>query len=110
MDSTLWRTGCRHGGRDAEDLVVYYVAGVAEAAAPDFIGALAKAYRHIGRHPASRPTRYAHEPNLPGLRCCPLTRCPCLVSYVERPDHVDVWSVLHGQRDIPAWMQEPEGA
>jgi toxin ParE1/3/4 len=30
------------------------------------------------------------------------------VFYVERPDHMDVWRVLHGQRDIPAWMQEPE--
>jgi toxin ParE1/3/4 len=31
------------------------------------------------------------------------------VFYVERPDHIDVWRVLHGQRDIPAWMQEPDG-
>jgi toxin ParE1/3/4 len=30
------------------------------------------------------------------------------VFYVERDDHVDVWRILHGQRDIPAWMQEPE--
>ncbi len=28
--------------------------------------------------------------------------------YVERPDHVGVWRVPHGQRDIPAWMQGPE--
>ena len=30
------------------------------------------------------------------------------VFYVERDDHIDVWRVLHAQRDIPAWMQEPE--
>jgi toxin ParE1/3/4 len=30
------------------------------------------------------------------------------VFYVERHDHIDVWRVLHGQRDIPAWMQEPD--
>jgi toxin ParE1/3/4 len=30
------------------------------------------------------------------------------VFYVERPDHTDVWRVLDGQRDIPAWMQEPD--
>ena len=38
------------------------------------------------------------------------TLVPYLVFYVERPDHIDVWRVLHSQRDIPAWMQEPEGA
>ena len=35
-------------------------------------------------------------------------RYPYLVFYVERSDHVDVWRVLQGQRDIPAWMQDPE--
>jgi toxin ParE1/3/4 len=30
-----------------------------------------------------------------------------LVFYFERADDVDVWRVLHGQRDIPAWMKEP---
>jgi toxin ParE1/3/4 len=30
------------------------------------------------------------------------------VFYREQPDHIDVWRVLHAQRDIPAWMQEPE--
>jgi toxin ParE1/3/4 len=37
-----------------------------------------------------------------------LTRFPFLVFYVERTDHIDVWRVLHGQRNVPAWMQEPE--
>jgi toxin ParE1/3/4 len=46
--------------------------------------------------------------NLPGLRSWPLTRYPYLVFYVVRSDHVDVWRVLQGQRDIPAWMQDPE--
>jgi toxin ParE1/3/4 len=26
---------------------------------------------------------------------------PHLIFYIERDDHVDVWRVLHGQRDIP---------
>ena len=49
------------------------------------------AYVHIGRHPATGSPRY-----------------PYLVFHVERSDHVDVWRVLQGQRDIPAWMQDPE--
>nr|MBS0019024.1 type II toxin-antitoxin system RelE/ParE family toxin [Gammaproteobacteria bacterium] len=96
--------------RDVEDAVAHYLAEDAEAAALGFIDALEKAYIHIGRHPATGSPRYAHELNLPGLRSWPLTRNPYLVFYVEHPDHIDVWRVLHGQRDIPAWMQEPEGS
>jgi toxin ParE1/3/4 len=96
--------------RDVEDAVAHYLAEGAETAALGFIDALENAYRHIGRHPATGSPRYAHELNLPGLRSRPLTRYPYLVFYVERSDHVDVWRVLHGQRDIPAWMQEPGDA
>jgi len=93
--------------RDVEDAVAYYLAEDAETAASGFIDALQKAYMHIGRHPAAGSPRYAHELNLPGLRCWPLSRYPYLVFYVEHSEHVDVWRILHGQRDMPAWMQEP---
>jgi len=95
--------------RDVEDAIALYLAEGAETAALGFIDALEKAYRHIGRHPVTGSPRYAHELNLLGLRSWPLTRYPYLVFYVERSDHVDVWRVLHGQRDILAWMQEPDG-
>lgn len=91
--------------RDVDDAVAYYLSEASEAAALGFIDALERACTHIGRHPATGSPRYAHELNLPGLRAWPLTRYPYLVFYVERPDHIDVWRVLHGQRDIPAWMQ-----
>jgi toxin ParE1/3/4 len=42
--------------------------------------------------------------NLPGLRFWSLTRYPYLVFSMELDAHVDVWRVLHGQRDIPAWL------
>jgi toxin ParE1/3/4 len=70
--------------------------------------ALEQAYTHIGRHPASGSPRYTHELNLPGLRCWPLKHYLQLVFYVERTDHIDVWRVLHGQRDTPAWMGTPD--
>jgi plasmid stabilization system protein ParE len=49
------------------------------------------------------------ELNLPCLRHWSLKEYPHLVFYVERDDHIDVWRILHGQRDIPAWMQQSEG-
>lgn len=93
--------------QDIDDAVAYYLSEGAEQAALSFIAALEKAYAHIGRHPASGASRYAHELDIPELRCWPLARFPYLVFYVERQDHIDVWRVLHGRRDIPAWMQEP---
>lgn len=93
-----------------EDAVAHYLAVEAEAAALGFIDALVKAYSHIGRHSATGSPPYAHELNLQGLRTWPLRHYPYLVFYVERPDHIDVWHVLHGHRDVPAWMQEPDGA
>jgi toxin ParE1/3/4 len=94
--------------QDVEEALAYYLQEDAEAAAMGFIDALAQAYQHIGRHPATGSPRYAHELSLPGLRVWQLARYPHLVFYMERPDHIDVWRVLHGQRDIPAWMQGPE--
>jgi toxin ParE1/3/4 len=91
--------------RDVEGIADHYLTEGAERAALGFIEALERAYSRIGRHPASGSPRYAHELDLPGLRSWPLARYPHLVFYVERPDHIDVWRVLHGQRDIPIWMR-----
>lgn len=95
--------------RDIDEAIAYYLDEDAEQAALGFVNALEQAFVHIGRHPATGSPRYAHELNLPGLRCWPLTRYPHLIFYVERSDHIDVWRVLHGQRDIPVWMQESGG-
>ena len=94
--------------RDVEEAIDHYLSEDAEQAALGFIDALEQAYTHISRHPASGSPRYAHELNLPGLRFWPLAHYPHLVFYIERGDHIDVWRVLHGQRDIPAWMHQPD--
>lgn len=92
--------------RDVDDTIAWYLSEGTEQAALDFIAALEKAYGHIGRHPASGSSWYAHELNLPGLHSWPLAKYPHLVFYVVNANHVDVWRVLHGERDIPAWMKE----
>ena len=92
--------------RDVDEAIDHYLGEDAAQAALDIIDALQSAYTHIGRQPASGSPRYAHELKLPGSRSWPLTRFPCLIFYFERDDCVDVWRVLHGQRDIPAWMND----
>ncbi len=92
--------------RDVEAAVDFYLADAGGRIALGFVESLEQAYRHIASQPASGSPRYGHELNLPGLRSWPLRRYPYLVFYVELHDRIDVWRVLHGQRDIPAWMNE----
>ena len=94
--------------RDVDEALDHYLADAGASVALGFIDALQAAYDQIGRHPSIGSPRYAHELNLPGLRCWPLTRHAHLVFYLERADHVDVWRVLHGRRDMAAWLHEPE--
>ncbi|GLZ85420.1 plasmid stabilization protein [Metapseudomonas resinovorans] len=94
--------------QDIDEAISHYLSEGAEQAALGFIDALERSYKHISRHPESGSSRYAHELDLPGLRSWMLKRYPYLVFYIERDDHIDVWRVLNGTSDIPAWMQSDE--
>ncbi len=95
--------------QDIDEAVAHYLSEGGAQAALGFIEALERAYSHIGRQPAGGSPRYANELNIPGLRFLSLKRYPHLVFYIERADHIDVWRVLHSQRDIPAWMSDRDG-
>ena len=94
--------------RDVDQAIQYYLRESGAEIALSFVAALETAYRHISRHPASGSTRYAAELSLPSLRSWHLKGFPHIVFYVEAADRLDVWRVLHGARDIPAWMQETD--
>ena len=93
---------------DVDKAIAYYLEEAEPSVALDFVDQLERAYSHLARHPATGSPRYAHELNLPGLRSWPVTRYPYLVFYAEHADHVDVWRVLHGARDMPAWLSESD--
>ena len=92
--------------RDVEEAIDHYLVEATAKVALGFVDELEKAYAHIARHPASGSPRYAHQLGLAELRFWPLGRYPYLIFYVECDEHMDVWRVLHEQRDIPAWMHE----
>ena len=94
--------------QDVDDAIAHYLEEASSSVALGFIDALERGCTHIGRHPGTGSPRHGHELDLPGLRAWALSPYPHLVFYIERPDHIDVWRVLHGQRDIPAWMQDPD--
>jgi len=93
---------------DVDEAIDWYMKEGGEAVALGFVDALEQVFTHIGRQSATGSPRYAHALNLPGLRHWGLNKYPWLVFYVERPDHIDVWRVLHAERDISAWMHKPE--
>jgi toxin ParE1/3/4 len=95
--------------RDIQEAVAFYLGEGAEAAALAFVAALERALSHVGRFPSSGSQRYGHELGLSALRSWPVARYPHLVFYVQAEDRVEVWRVLHGQRDLPAWLRPPEG-
>lgn len=87
------------------EAIDYYMT-VSSAAAEGFIHSLETAYSHIRRHPGTGSPRYAHELNIPGVRFWPCSRYPYLVFYLEHTERIEVWRVLHGERDIPRWLRE----
>jgi toxin ParE1/3/4 len=94
--------------RDVAEAVDYYAAEAGADVALGFVDALQQAFRAVGDHPGIGSPRYAHELALPGLRSRMLHGFPFLIFYVEGEDRIDVWRVLHAQRDIPAWLREGE--
>ena len=92
--------------RDIEAAVDHYTQEADADVATGFVEELQDGLRAIAEHPGTGSPRYAHELDLPGLRSRKVPRYPYLIFYVEQDDHVDVWRVLHAQRDIPAWLQE----
>ena len=96
--------------QDVALAVDFYRSEAGRAVALGFVDALQQAYEHLARHPATGSLRYAHALELPGLRAWPLRRYPYLVFYFVQPDHVDVWRVLHGARNLPQWLAGDGGA
>lgn len=100
----------RQAQQDLETGIDYYLFEEgSEAAALGFITAVEDAFQRLGKNPAMGSPRYAYELDLPGLRSWPLKRYPHLVFYVERDDYVEIWRVIHGVRDIPAWLLNENG-
>ena len=94
--------------QDIDEAIAYYLGEGGQDLALRFVDALEQATTPIGRQPGTGSPRYGHELNLPGLRSWPMSRFEHLLFYVDHEGHVDVWRVLHGRRDIAAWMNQPE--
>jgi len=95
----------RRAAADAIDAATdhYLTEGGADLALR-FVAELEATFGHIAAYPAIGSLRYARELGIDGLRHWPMRKFPHLVFYLERSTQIDVLHVLHGQRDIPAWL------
>ena len=93
---------------DVEAAVQYYLDEAGQGVALGFVDALESVLLQIGRFPGAGSLRYSHELGLPGVRAWRLGRYPYVVFYMEHDDHVDVWRLLHAERDISAWLSSTE--
>ena len=96
----------RRAIRDIDETVAYYLKEAGEKAALGFIDSLERAYRQIRAPSGERIASLRPRTRYTGASVWPLKRYPYLIFFVERDDHVDVWRVLHAERDIPDHMRE----
>lgn len=98
-----WNLWCR--GRPRARLLPALLPDVREQPAH-----VQEAFTLLGRQGGIGSPRWAHELGVEGLRCWPLSSFPYLLFYFEHDDAVDLARLLHGARDIPATMAEPDTA
>ncbi len=101
MKPVVWSRPAR---LDANEAAYWYATEGGLDLGERFLAEVEAALAHIGRHPQLGSTRYAVPLKFDELRTWPLRRFPYVVFYVEREAQVDVWRILHAQRDIPASM------
>lgn len=97
---------------DFDGIVDYYLAQAGIALATRFSEALNDALDLVCRNPGAGSGLIAERNGLPGLRGWPVSGFPYLICYFDRPDHVDVWRILHGARDLGPLLEDevgPEG-
>jgi toxin ParE1/3/4 len=91
---------------DITAIVDHYLGESAELALR-FIDALEAAIAHIARWPGTGSPRYTTMLSLGiALRHWPTAPFPYLVFYVEHAERIDIWRVLHEERDIPRRLRE----
>lgn len=92
--------------RDVEEAAAWYGEQGGATLEAHFLEGVHAALTHIAVHPASGSPRYAALVGYPDLRFWMVKGFPYLVFYLDRGEWLDVWRVLHAERDIADWLRE----
>ncbi len=87
---------------DVETVVDYYAMEAGDAVALRFIDELVAAYERLSATPSGGSSRLDEMLGLGGARTWSLRTFPYVIVYFARADRVDIWRVLHAQRDLEA--------
>lgn len=71
-----------------------------------FIDEYEKSTSHLSRFPLSGSPQLEHKLAIPDLSQWPMRRFPYVIVYFDREHSVEIWRILHGHMDLPAWLQE----
>ena len=93
---------------DLDSAVDHYFTTAGEDVAVDFLRDFDLAVAHISRFPETGSPRYGFDPGLSGIRFWPMKKFPYLIFYIETEHQIDVWRVMHGNRDVSAELLDPD--
>lgn len=93
--------------RDIDAIVAWHLREEAEHAALRFIDELEAAFGRPGSPPSARLAMRTSW-GLPTCAAGNSTAAPHLIFYVEAAECINVWRLLHGQRDLPALIQRTD--
>lgn len=100
----------RRAEQDIDDAIARYLDEAGVEVASRFAGALSGAFDLLARNPGIGSLRHAAWVAMPGMRCWPLRPWPHLIFHMERERRVHVVRLLHGARELPASLAEPDTA
>ena len=92
-----------------EDIVAaidYYRASASKDVALRFIQAIASVSAHISEFPGAGSPRFWELQGLSGLRSTRIPGFPYRIFYVDEPERVVIWRVLHPARDLSAQLTD----
>lgn len=79
-----------------------------ERTALDFVDAVERGIKRIGRSPHVGSLQFAFELSIPDLRAWRLQRFPYIVFYAVADGDIDVWRILHDRRDLQSTLAPPD--
>jgi len=92
--------------QDISNAIHYYRNSASADVRFNWVKALEATLRAIAEFPNAGSLRYADLLALPGLRYRIIEGFPWLIFYRIHAGEVEVIRVLHGNRDIPQWLQQ----
>jgi len=89
---------------DVSEAAAWYGVQGGVALETAFADELETALGRLASNPGIGSSRYADLLRIESLRHWPMHTFPHLIFYFDREPHLDVWRVLHSQRDVAGWM------